>query len=276
MSTNLIKHPNYLTRLVYYIKSFICLFLNIEGFIFILPKLISKIETHIKTKEGHEFFCRDLMELWTIKETIFEDVYRIKRFQSKYKIETVIDIGGAFGDFDIFIQILAPYSTCYVFEPQQLSCDQLKKNIALNKLNEEQIIVSNTAVSNTDDKAFFTKNVSTNGLANGEMVFFESTEGSIEINFSNFNHFLKEIDKEIDILKVDCEGGEYNIIPSIDLKYLKKIKFITMEWHEFSKDHDHRVIHKHLEQNNFDVISLKSPVHNEIGYLFAKNKLFNW
>lgn len=273
MSTNLVKYPNYLSRLVYYLKSFILLFRNIDNFLFILPKLLLKKETKIRTKEGFLFFCRDLMELWTIKETILEDVYRIKEYLKIKDIKTVIDIGGAFGDFDIYMQKLAPSSKCYVFEPQTISCKQMKKNLELNDVDLSKVIISNTAVSNSEDEAIFKKNVSTNGLANGEMVFLESEEGTVEINFSNLNYFLNKFDDDIDILKIDCEGGEYNILPSLEDKHLKRIKFITMEWHEFSKGQSHKELETLLKEKNFSVIAINSPVHNEIGYLFAKNNI---
>lgn len=275
MSTNILKSPNYFTRLFYYLKSSFTLFFGIKNFSASLFYALKKKEFTVHLKNGQKFKIRDLMELWTIKETILDDAYLLANFISKEKsssIKNIVDIGGALGDFSIFCAKKYPNSTIYVFEPQNDSCQQVKKNIALNNIPNNQIVISNTAISNFENIETFTKNVSTNGLEKGEMVFLESDKSddeSIEVNFTNLGIFIEKLNQNIDILKIDCEGGEYNIIPLLKNETYKKINLIVMEWHEFYPNQNRMKLFTHLENVGFNVTLKKSPVHNELGYIFA-------
>lgn len=59
-------------------------------------------------------------------------------------------------------------------------------------------------------------------------------EQTYDVQLINFNDQVKKLQiQQIDLLKIDCEGAEYDIIKSLDSNYLKNnIKNIILEYHE--------------------------------------------
>lgn len=55
------------------------------------------------------------------------------------------------------------------------------------------------------------------------------------------------------LLKIDCEGGEYDILAGASNDVLRHFDRICMEFHEIHASHDHRVLVRRLEQAGFQL-----------------------
>jgi len=95
----------------------------------------------------------------------------------------------------------------------------------------------------------------------------------------DFNSFIKNYSVDrIDILKLDCEGSEWDILPTISDDFLKrKVRKIVMEVHDFHEDNDlaSRKIRSlglinRLKECEFDVDYEQKILNGECGNLFAK------
>lgn len=78
--------------------------------------------------------------------------------------------------------------------------------------------------------------------------------------------------KKIDLLKMDCEGAEYEIITSLNVKDLSKIKRIVMEAHQGPDSKNHIWMKNYLEKKDY-VVSEKINKINGNYYLFAKKNI---
>lgn len=58
----------------------------------------------------------------------------------------------------------------------------------------------------------------------------------------------------IDLLKIDCEGGEYEIVDSVDEHFLRRVSRIVMEFHDLHPTHDHRRLVRRLRGAGFRVL----------------------
>ena len=58
---------------------------------------------------------------------------------------------------------------------------------------------------------------------------------------------------KVDIVKMDCEGFEWEILDKVDL--WKNIKFLTMEYHLGMDNYDHNRITNSLEKIGFKIVS---------------------
>ena len=106
---------------------------------------------------------------------------------------------------------------------------------------------------------------------------------TIEVNTVPFDQFIKNnnIDR-IDAIKLDCEGAEWDIFPTISDDFLKyKVRKISAELHQFNNDkgleHHYKRskdIEKRLISLGFDVerkhIESSQPDENGLGQLWAK------
>jgi FkbM family methyltransferase len=59
--------------------------------------------------------------------------------------------------------------------------------------------------------------------------------------------------EKVDLLKIDCEGGEYAIFESVSDTVLGRISRIVMEFHELHSSHNHRVLVNRLKKAGFHV-----------------------
>jgi FkbM family methyltransferase len=171
------------------------------------------------------------------------------KFFDVKKGDTVFDIGAHIGSFSLYAAKKAGSSGgVYSFEPCKESFDLLSKNKKINNL--ENLKIFNLAVSNKGGiKKFFISN-SGNQAANS--LFEINNAKEVKVSVISFENFLKQNKiKTIDFLKMDCEGGEYDILFNSSKKTMQKIKKISLEYHPIDNKKNKFTIINFLRKHNF-------------------------
>jgi len=192
-----------------------------------------------------------------IEEIFIKGDYFVKL---ENKSPTIIDCGGNIGLSALFFKRYYPTSTITIFEPSKTTFDVLSENIESNKLSGIKLI--NAAVSDTKGDLIFYKNKRSPG---------SSTTVSYTKSTSGLNDYIEEktksvllsdyIDNDIDLLKVDIEGGENKVFKDLDSKNkLNKVKEIVFEYHDNIDNADNGLceILDILEKNKFRTIIYSS------------------
>jgi len=203
----------------------------------------------------------DLMaftHVWIIKE------YSKPGFEINDK-DIVIDVGAHIGLFSLFASQFCKKGKIFSFEPIKENFELLKKNIEINEITN--ITFFNEAISDKTSKMTLYQNEDEAGHSK-----FVKTSKSMEVNSKSFKEFLDErkIDS-YDLLKLDCEGSEYEIIESLPPNYFEKLKKIIIEYHLADTEPD---LIKNLKLKLVNLsykISIK-PLFDDIGFLYAKNE----
>ena len=189
-----------------------------------------------------EFYYRNIFDKVLLKENLDSSYYKIKKFN------TVVDIGAHLGGTSILAASLG--AKVYAYEPEKENFELLKKNIKLNKL-ENNIQCYQKAVGKKGIRQLFI-----NSICFGSHTFFKNKEVAFKNGYNKIQKVetidLREIIKKfqtIDLLKMNCEGAEYEIIPKIDKKLATKIKQISMELHRGNTEKiiNHLKKYYHLE-----------------------------
>lgn len=220
---------------------------------FKIPKKIKFFNTEIDLNTPDE---KNMNEIFT--EIFLDDTYqleRIKNFSKKkgFKINTVLDIGGNCGLTSILIRSYFPSSTIHCYEPNIDLEKYLKPNskIANFKYYLEAVGAKSCLVKlNIDNTQSVLSSISSDKIGTTKQISFQE---AIE-RFGKNN---------VDIVKMDCEGSEWEILEIVDL--WKNIKFITMEYHLGMNNYDHSKILSAIEKIGFKIIS-------EINY----SKVYNY
>jgi len=182
-----------------------------------------------KIRDGSKYYARtNTADRGIVNSVVLEDEYRIKNLDLKDS-STIIDIGGQNGYFSVYAS--KNVKKIFVYEPVLENYKNILKNIELNKL-EDKIIPFNLAVSDKKGKIkiYLSKENSGNHSIYGSGdEYIEAQSITVQDIFENNN-----IEK-CDLLKIDIEGGEYNIFYNLSDKYFEKIKNICMECHEINK-----------------------------------------
>lgn len=223
-------------------------------------------DTIVDRRTGASFIVRSKMDIWSVKETVLDRCYEFYG----YPLETdwtVVDIGAAIGDFSVLAGLEAS-NQVYAFEPFPESFELLERNIALNDLDNIEAIPK--AVSGT--AGWLSLDVR-NGepLMMGTGASTQSANGSIEVEAISLADVLDHVGGDpIDLLKLDCEGAEYDILLTASAATLSQVHRIVMEYHQFTGPSRLPELVGFLETSGYRVNHVPSVVHPKvIGYLRA-------
>ena len=68
--------------------------------------------------------------------------------------------------------------------------------------------------------------------------------------------------KQVDVLKIDCEGCEYQLLLGSSPETLARVQRISAETHDLSKDQTAGTLESFLTRNGFWVRRRPNPVHD--------------
>ena len=144
---------------------------------------------------------------------------------------TVVDVGGYIGDFALYAATRLKAKKVVVYEPSPKNFALLQRNISMNHLTN-RIVAVNKAVGtagsmmlNTNSPDRDQVNVSSYGHKHsGDLVAVDSDSLSNILETHNLG--------QVDLLKLDCEGAEYDIILSTPPEVLRRVRHIVFEHHE--------------------------------------------
>ena len=146
------------------------------------------------------------------------------------KGDVVVDIGGHVGIFSIYLAKKFPDITVYSCEPHPINLHHFKMNLELNEVKNVFLIPS--AVSKDGrDLEMYTRLYNTGG---NSAVFKKPDNNCIGRRFKvpsvSLDHLFKKFGLDVcKLLKIDCEGCEYEILTNTDI--LSKVEYLSGEFH---------------------------------------------
>lgn len=187
------------------------------------------------------------------------------------KNDIVIDVGAHVGFFTIYVARQASEGKIYAFEPYSKSFNLLKKNVEMNKLSN--VITENCAVLKNSGTAtlFIDRDFAiSNTLFGAETDLEKELVTTISIQ----DIFDKYKIERVDLLKLDCEGAEFEIILNLSKDVLEKIVKISAEIHQDVVGYHLNDLSTFLKANNFDVEykNILSGIITSMPMLYAINK----
>ncbi len=199
--------------------------------------------------DGVKIYVETYEELLIVNEIFVKCDYN---FSTEGRI-TVIDIGTNIGLASIFFSKVGNVDKIYAFEPVLDTYNQALVNFELNDKMLKVEGFYNVGLGNTDriDVFLFNKNVKGNtGIRGVKSTSFSEAEvveteviikrASIEIN----KIISKNLGQKI-VVKIDCEGAEYEIFDDLDeAKCLNNIDIILLEWHDNGSEHLEQILKK--------------------------------
>jgi len=220
-----------------------------------IAKIITKKNLIIKLRTKSTDFLT-FVNIW-----IFDE-YLKNKIDIKNN-DVIIDIGGHIGLFALYASQFCKKGQIYSYEPVIENYNLFIKNVKNNNLTN--IKVFNTAVSKSNDKIdlFLNDDQAAHSI-------FTKSKNINEVNSITLqNIFEKNKIKNCDLLKIDCEGAEYEILENLPIKYLEKIQKIIIECHFVKTKQDFfNDLKTNLKQQNFELV--EKELDNELVILFGE------
>jgi FkbM family methyltransferase len=169
--------------------------------------------------------------------TFYENIIRKDYINSHFQADedyVIVDIGANIGAFSVLTgKLIEGHGKVYAFEPEPNTFKRLQENIQLNNLKNVEIF--NEAVGGENGTLDFyvgKKSALNSSFAevDGDSRAGESTK-KISVSMRSIDSVLNLINKKINLLKMDCEGGEYLILESLTSERAQLIENIVMEIH---------------------------------------------
>lgn len=195
---------------------------------------------------------------WKVREHstndvgILSEVFRDKTYNLNYatdEISTIVDIGGHIGGFTVKALQKFKNAKCFTFEPMQDNFELLNEN---TKIYRDRSSIFNLAVcGDRVPTSLLRSNLKFEwGQINSGSNIYDYAEGKTDIPCMHIRE-LQELTGFIDILKVDCEGGENSIFENIDFT---KIKYLFCELHEYGSKIGNDATVDMLLRNGFEIL----------------------
>ncbi len=178
------------------------------------------------------------------KEIFMADVYEIDELVSTLPdAPVVIDIGANVGFFAIQLLSKINEATIYAYEPVPANVKTLQRTLEQNPRIGQQIKLFSMAVTGKPlDKLelFVEAEEKSQVVASVFSAFHENNSQKITVPCITLTDIIQKNDLQtIDLLKVDCEGSEYDIIYNTAPELLRRVKKMTIEVHDLDKDRNH-------------------------------------
>ena len=203
-------------------------------------------EKEVHLHEFHRIFIDDCYGLMAINQPI----------------RTVLDIGANAGLFSLAARHRFRNATIHAYEPNSSALEQLKWN------------TSNYQVSTFGEAV---------GACTGtvSLIAGENSLHSVAKRLDHgaipqiaFGDAIGRLGQRIDLLKLDCEGAEWEIL-EVDYDW-SRVRFLTMEYHLWARPGSNLAdIRNLIESRGFNIMSIYPSASNAFGLLRAQRRSSN-
>ncbi len=174
----------------------------------------------------------------------------------------VWDIGGNIGCFPLWASTRFPEARFVSFEPCDATFNRLERNRQSNPSIKWKLENFGLAAETETCTAYVTGN-------SGETSRYGGKGTAITFELRSINEYwIASGRPKVDLLKIDCEGGEYKILEGVDDAMMRTVDRVAMEIHPIEGFEPHAIYEK-LERLGFEV---KRPA-GLPGMVFARNRL---
>jgi len=179
--------------------------------------------------------------------------------------ETVIDIGGNIDVFALWAATRAKGVKVYSYEPFPANAGYFEANVKASEIDNVKFYP--VAVAGSEGKRIL--RVEDSWILHSLVEDGSDDVKGLEVNCTSLDNAMAEIE-QCDFLKLDCEGGEYDILYSASPETLKKIKRVVCEFNVAdSETKNGEGLRDFLSANGFAVETFK-PLGEGCGMICAR------
>jgi FkbM family methyltransferase len=162
------------------------------------------------------------------------DVFAFGAYACDWEIEDkpcVIDIGANIGAWVIWLAEQRPHVHGIAFEPDGEAASYLRRNLELNGL-ADRIDVQEVAISGQTGTARLFQARPGEGTSSLRPKSHAATfERETVVPTLSLDDAIADFDAEVSLVKMDCEGAEYDIVNASSLEAWNRIRRVVVEYH---------------------------------------------
>ncbi len=192
-------------------------------------------ELTFETRSGLRVCCPNVPGARVpIYEIFAEDCYHFEWFLGPLgqRPLQVLDVGGQVGTFACRLAQIHPLANIRSFEPSPTSASFLRRNVWRNNF-DDRIKVVQLALASAEGTAEFDDN----GAGSGEnSLSSRPADGrahgsTITVPTTTFDTVIAAMDQPAEFVKIDCEGGEYDLVYGSSQTSWSSVRRLVIEYH---------------------------------------------
>lgn len=210
----------------------------------------------------------DEAAFWVYEE-IFEDRwYRVIDDVLK-GASVILDVGAHIGFFVIYARLLNARAKVFAYEPLETNFSVMKENLKRNGFSD--VACKNVAVC----ASFGMREIYVNEDSHNHSFYLVPVSGEKKkVNILSIVSILEKLRKEgilnIDLVKLDCEGSEFEILQSLKIEHFVRIRCFYIEFHEYEEGMERQKLVKILQSAGYKVKIWPSKFDERMGFILAK------
>jgi FkbM family methyltransferase len=181
----------------------------------------------VRLRDGCRFRARTALDVWILKEVCLDRDYERGGFAVQPGW-TVVDVGAGLGEFCVCVARAQPTCRVYAFEPLAGSYALLQDNVRLNGLTNLTAFPralgarAGDTLLHAAPAAARSRTAGTGGAG-----------AAVRVPVTTLGAVLDELAiRRCDLLKLDCEGAEYEILYGAEPGALARIVHLALEYHD--------------------------------------------
>ena len=178
----------------------------------------------------------------------------------------IVDVGAHIGVFTLYARALNPKAEILALEPDPQNRLLWQENLALNDLSQIELL-SQALACEAGERALIVADEHIN-----HRLRLKSENTSLRIKTIPVEALgLADLPVEIDVIKLDIEGGEFEILEKTASEFLKRPKTWILEYHD-SKGKRHQQLEEKFKTLGYGVQTFPSKFEKKMGFILATRK----
>lgn len=221
-------------------------------------------------------------------QSVYNEIFKLREYRAaeeaiKTAKHAIIDVGAHAGFFSMYCRSLNKQAKIYAVEPEPDNLKLFKQHLAENKILGVKIIACALAGQTEKRQLILSADSHNHRLGAADEAPFsserlfsdfagvdEDVDKTIVVQAFSFADFCKKnkINK-ISLLKMDIEGGEYELFDGMSDSDFAMVNYVILEYHRGS---EHKDLAEKLRANGFGVQVFPSHFEKTMGFIWANNK----
>jgi FkbM family methyltransferase len=179
-------------------------------------------------RDGLTVICRGSLDWPAIHELLFAGCYDAGiHHLPGGQCKTVLDLGGNIGLFSLRAAQHLPEATVHAFEPGPPNYRLFEMNLLANPSLAARVHLHREAVGGEASTANWCIDANSPGGAN----LYDTSGKSFSVSVRSFESVVASIGGQIDFLKMDIEGAEYDLLRGTPPAVWEQVTSIALELH---------------------------------------------